>query len=178
MIYQFSDLESERTRLRKFIPSDLENVFIGLSHPEVIKYYGVSYDSLEATKEQMEWFSNLEKTETGIWWAICDKESGLFLGAGGLNDLSKTNKKAEIGFWLLPEHWGKGYMTETMPIILDYSFRVLGIHRIEGFVDTENSNCKRAMDRLDFTHEGTMRDSEFKNGEFISVDIYSKIHLP
>lgn len=171
----FPTLESERTILRQFTPSDLENVFRGLSHPDVIKYYGVSYDTLEATKEQMEWFSNLEKTETGIWWAICDKESGQFLGAGGLNDLSQEHKKAEIGFWLLPESWGKGYMTETMPIILNYSFDVIGLNRIEGFVDSQNKNCKRAIGRLNFNHEGTMQECEFKNGEFISTDIYSKI---
>ncbi|MEM9546949.1 MAG: GNAT family N-acetyltransferase [Bacteroidota bacterium] len=169
-------LESERTILRQFDASDLIHVFKGLSHPEVIKYYGVSFLTLEATKEQMEWFRDLERTETGIWWAICKESSGEFLGAGGLCELSKEHKKAEIGFWLLPEYWGKGYMSEVMPLILNYAFDVLHLHRIEGFVESENENCKRAMKRLNFTLEGTMRDSEIKNGQFISVDIYSKIN--
>ena len=170
----FPTLESERTILRQFVDSDLEDLYKGLSHPDIIKYYGISFDSLEATKEQMEWFRDLEKNETGIWWAVCDKVTGQFIGAGGLNDLNKEHKKAELGFWLLPENWGKGYMSETMPIILNHSFDVLGLHRIEGFVETENQNCKRAMAKLQFNHEGTMKDCEVKNGQFISVDIYSK----
>jgi len=174
MIKKASILESERVYLRQFRDSDIENVYKGLSHPEVIKYYGISFDCLEATKEQMTWFSDLEKNGTGIWWAVCSKADDKFLGAGGLNDLSKDNKKAEIGFWLLPESWGKGFMTETMPLIFNYAFNDMGLHRIEGFVETENYNCKKALAKLDFKLEGTMQDCEIKNGEFISLDIYSK----
>lgn len=172
---KFPVLESNRVLLRQINDTDLEQVFKGLSHPDIIKYYGISFDSLEATKEQMLWFAELEKNETGIWWAVCSKEDGKFLGAGGLNDLSKVHKKAEIGFWLLPENWGKGLMTETMPLILNYAFHTIGLHRIEGFVEPENTNCKKALEKLKFNLEGTMKDCEIKNGEFISIDIYSKI---
>ncbi len=172
---KFPTLESERVILRQFIDSDLENVFKGLSHPEIIKYYGISFDSIEATKEQMIWFADLEKNENGIWWAVCSQIDGRFLGAGGLNNLSKENKKAEIGFWLLPESWGKGIMTETIPLILNYAFKNIGLHRIEGFVETKNTNCKKALAKLKFNLEGTMQDCEIKNGEFISLDIYSKL---
>ena len=171
----FPILESKRVTLRQFVESDLENVFKGLSHPEIIQYYGISFDSLEATKEQMNWFSDLEKNGNGIWWAVCSKVDGKFLGAGGLNDLSKENKKAEIGFWLLKESWGKGFMTETMPLICNYAFEHIGLHRIEGFVETGNTNCKKALAKLKFNLEGTMKDCEVKNGNFISLDIYSKI---
>ncbi len=77
----FPILKSERVILRQFKDTDLENVFIGLSHPEIIKYYGISFDTLEATKEQMTWFADLEKTkqESGgqfaqmkmeVFWAL------------------------------------------------------------------------------------------------------------
>ncbi len=173
---KFPILESERVILRQFTDNDLENVFKGLSHPDIIKYYGISFKTLEATKEQMTWFADHEKNETGIWWAVCNKDDGTFMGAGGLNDLSKENKKAEIGFWLLPEHWGKGIMTETMPLIFNYAFTTIGLHRIEGFVETENIACKKALKKLQFNLEGTMQDCEIKNDAYISVDIYSKIN--
>ncbi|HXS58631.1 MAG TPA: GNAT family N-acetyltransferase, partial [Hanamia sp.] len=63
----FPLIKTGRLLLRRFVPDDLEKVYEGLSHPDVIKYYGVSYDSPEATKEQMKFFSDLEKDGTGIW---------------------------------------------------------------------------------------------------------------
>ena len=171
----FPSLESDRFTLRQFTHNDIENVFKGLSHPEVIKHYGVSYHSLEATKAQLTWFSNLEKSGSGIWWAICSKKDGTFVGAGGLHDISHENKKVEIGFWLLPENWGKGIMSETMPLIFNYAFNTIGLHRIEGFVDSRNTKCKKAVTKLGFKLEGTMVDCEIKNGQFISLDIYAKL---
>ena len=170
----FPVIKTDRLLLRQFVESDIENVFKGLSHPDIIKYYGVSYQTLEATKEQMKFFSNLEKNETGIWWAVCSIDNKIFYGAGGLNSLSKEHKKAEIGFWLISDFWGQGIMTDAMPLICNYDFDKLGLHRIEGIVETENTNCKKAMAKLDFQHEGTMRECEIKNGKFISLDIYSK----
>ncbi len=100
----------------------------------------------------------------------------MFTGQCGLNGLIKEHKKAEIGLWLLPEHWGQGIMMEAMPIICNYGFEKLGLHRIEGLVETENVNCKKAMAKLDFQHEGTLRDCEIKNGRFKSLDIYARIN--
>lgn len=175
MTTTFPIIKTERLLLRQFVDSDLENVFKGLSHPYIIKYYGVSYQTLEATKAQMVFFADLEKNETGIWWAVCSLDNNTFYGAGGLNSLSKEHKKAEIGFWLISDFWGMGIMKEAMPLICNYGFNELGLHRIEGIVETENQNCKKVMAKLDFNHEGTMRECEIKNGKFISLDIYAKL---
>ncbi len=164
-------IQTARFLLRPIVESDIEDIYKGLSNPLVIKHYGVSFDSLEATKAQMEWYAQA----TQYWWAICSMDNQVFYGAGGLNDLSEVHKKAEIGLWLLPKCWGKGIISEVMPCICSYGFEQLGLHRIEGFVESDNKNCKRAMAKLDFEHEGTMKDCEIKNGAYISVDIYAKI---
>ena len=175
MTTEFPIIKTKRLLLRQFVESDLESVFKGLSHPDIIKYYGVSYQTLEETKKQMTFFADLEKNETGIWWAVCSADNKTFYGAGGLNSLSKEHKKAEIGFWLISEFWGDGIMKEAMLLICNYGFNSLGLHRIEGLVETENKNCKKAMAKLDFQHEGTMKDCEIKNGAFISLDIFAKV---
>lgn len=123
----------------------------------------------------MQFFADLEKEGKVIWRAVCSFDNKTFYGSGGLNSLSKKYKKSEIGFWLLTEFWGQGIMTEVMPIICNYGFDNLGLHRIEGLVETDNFNCKNAMKKLDFTHEGTMTDWEIKNEKFISLDIYAKL---
>ena len=165
------ELKTEKILLRDIEGSDIDTVFRGLSNPDVIKHYGVSFDSLEETKEQMKWFADTKQK----WFAICSVDNNVFYGAGGLNDISKKHKKAEIGLWLLPEYWGKGIMKKVVPVICDYGFDKLELHRIEGFVDSENKNCKRAMSALDFEIEGTMRDCEIKNNKFVSIEVYSTI---
>ncbi len=64
-------------------------------------------------------------------------------------------------------------MKEVMPRICKYGFEKLGLHRIEGFVDSENKNCKKGLAKLDFKYEGTMEDCEIKDGKYLSLDIYA-----
>ena len=176
MTSKFPTIKTEKLLLRQFVDDDLEKVFHGLSHPDVIKYYGVCFDTLEATKIQMKFFADLEKNETGIWWAVFSADNHVFYGAVGLSNLLKEHRKAEIGFWLLPEYWGKSIMAEAVPLICNYGFDELGLHRIEAFVETENKNSKKALAKFGFRLEGTMIDCEIKNGKFISLDIYAKLN--
>lgn len=171
----FPEILTENLLLRQIVSSDLENIFAGLSHPDVIRYYGVSFATIKETKEQLNWYADLEKTGTGIWWAICTKSEGEFLGAAGFNNLSCENRKAEIGFWLMPRNWGKGVLTEVLPQILKYAFEVAKLHRVEAFVEEANTNCISLLNKMNFTKEGTMHDCEIKNDEFINLVIFAKL---
>lgn len=170
---EFPIIKTDRFLLRQFEESDLQNVFNGLSNPDVIKYYGISYDNLEAAKEQISWFAELEDNGTGIWWAICSPDNNIFYGAGGFNNLIEKYRKAEVGFWLLPEFWSQGIMSEVMPVICNYGFNKLNLHRIEAYVETENTSCIKVINKLGFRQEGVMVDCEIKNGKFVSLQIYA-----
>ncbi len=175
MVSDFPALETKRARLRQITQADIHNIYIGLSNPEVVKYYGVSFATVEAAEEQMLWFKELEKTGTGIWWAITSKQDNLFYGAAGFNNVSDKHKKAEIGFWLLPQFWGQGLMQEVFPVVCHYGFEKLNLHRIEGFVDSENKSCKKAIEKMNFLLEGTMKECEIKEGKYLNLDIYAKL---
>ena len=159
--------------LKEIEAKDIVHIHQGLSNPEITKYYDVHYSTLEETKEQMQWYSDLKKEGTGIWWGIYGTEDHQFRGACGFNGLEKIHKKAEIGLWLLQEYWGNGILREVMPILFEKGFRALQLNRIEGYVVSDNAKCKRALEKINFTYEGTMRECEIKNGKVISIDIYA-----
>ncbi len=163
-------ITTERLKLRPIMAKDINDVYRGLSHPKVISFYGVSFESLAATREQMQWYAQPQQ----LWWAVMSLDGTQFYGAGGLNDIDLKTGKAEIGFWLLPQHWGYGYMQEVLPLIANHGLNSLGLNRIEGFVDSDNINCKRAMAKLDFTHEKTLLAAEQKAGRSIDVEVYVK----
>ena len=173
----FPELRTARLHLRQITEADLEHIFKGLSHPEVIKYYGVNYSSPEETWEQLEWYAELERTHTGIWWAITLSQTKEFCGAIGYNNRGTEHRKAEIGFWLLPEYWKKGIVREAMEPVLEYGFQELNLHRIEAFVEEDNISSKKALQKMHFQQEGIMRDSEIKNGNFISVAVFSRLNI-
>lgn len=166
-------IKTENLLLRPINESDIPSILRGLSNPEVIQYYGVSFFSLEEVKVQMDWYARIEREETGRWWAIADPADEHFYGAIGIHDIHPQHRKAEIGFWLLPAYWGKGYIIEAATRIIKLSFDDLDLHRIYAFVESENHSSKKVLLKLGFVYEGTMKECEIKDGKWIDLEIYA-----
>lgn len=159
-------------RLRRIRPDDIAQIYAGLSHPQVIAHYGVSYASLAATGEQMRWYEQLLEDYTGIWWALADDDDVL-VGACGFNDRNHQHRRVEMGYWLLPQYWQRGLMAQALPPILRYAFQIMGVHRIHLDIELENIASWRLAEKLGFSRDGTLRDVELKDGRYLSLYQYS-----
>ena len=64
-------------------------------------------------------------------------------------------------------------MREALPMVLNYGFESLGLHRIEATVESENEKSKNVLKAMGFRWEGCMKDYEWKNGHPIDLEIYA-----
>ena len=159
--------------LEPIVRDDQPFVFKGLSDPAVIKFYGVSYDSLEATAEQMDFYENLVKEERGAAWKIVDGLNQQPVGVLAGYDYQPQHEKMEIGFWLLPEYQGKGILKTVLPVFLQQLQTLFKLHRLEATVESENLASCRLLEKTGFVQEGLLRECEIKNGKRISLFVYS-----
>ncbi len=170
----FREIRTERLLLRQIRDADKPRVFEGLSRQEMIKYYGVSYKTLEETESQMEWYRRLWEENTGIWWAIT--LSGYpddMIGAVGMYSWNHLHHNAEMGFWILPENQRKGFMKESGTAVLAYLFQNTNIHRVYALVEPENQPSLTLLETLGFTREGRQREVEWKEGRYIDLIWFS-----
>ena len=173
LIADFPEFFLPRCTLRRIHPRDVDAIFAGLSDPQVIAHYGVSYASLEAAEEQMRWYDALLEERWGIWWGIALPGRDELVGACGFNDWSHADRRLDIGYWLMPEYWGQGLMQACLPAILRFALSSLGVHRIHADVEPENPASAGLLERLGFVFEGTLRELEYKDERFLSLHQYS-----
>jgi [ribosomal protein S5]-alanine N-acetyltransferase len=173
---RFPELRTPRFLLRRIAPADAEAVFLGLSDPKVIQHYGVSYQTPEEARFQMRWFEDLLAQGTGIWWAICEPSSpSTLIGATGLNDVCAKHLRGELGYWLLPDHWGRGAARECVAAVLGHAFGVMKLHRVAAEVDIDNHRSIALLARLGFQFEGIRRGCELKDGRYLDLRVYSRL---
>jgi len=172
----FPLLKTERLLLREILQTDIESVFKGLSDPEVIKHFGVSFLTLEAAQVQMDWYANMIKDDTGRCWAICSPDDRIFYGVCTLNFWKKEHRKAETGYWIFPEYWGNGFVPEAMLAVFDYGFRAMNLHRISAEVEDNNPASLSVLKKMGFVYEGTLKECEIKDGRFINLDLYALLN--
>jgi len=123
------------------------------------------------------WISkNLDKWEqkTGFTWAITLKEDPCqVIGAISLGGVDLVHSRAELGYWLGVDYWGRGIMTEAGNAVLAYSFEEIGLNKVWSQHYAKNPASGRVMQKLGMQLEGTMRQHIQKNGVFHDLIIYS-----
>lgn len=98
--------------------------------------------------------------------------------AGSINLHHRTGgtiSGAEIGYWLGKEFVGKGIMTRATKAITDYAFANWDVNRVYLGIATNNPRSYAIAERLGFTLEGTLRQNEKINGEWVNLRLYTML---
>lgn len=170
----FPKLTTQRLVLRGPMEKDMQPMFDIHTDPDVMRYYGVKpYDTLDKSKKHLDWLTKLHREEIGLRWIITLKDEDTYIGDVGFYDWEKKHSRAEIGYILGKQYWGKGIMTEAIKVALDYGFNEMNLNRIQALIDPRNDASKRVAEKHGFQYEGTFRDYEYEYGGFIDLNMYS-----
>ena len=81
-----------------------------------------------------------------------------------------------VGYVLDKAHNGKGYMTETIRLIVNYAFTELKLHRLEAGVKPDNLGSIRVLEKSGFRQEGIARKNIKINGQWADHQILAIIN--
>jgi len=108
--------------------------------------------------------------DEGYWLGIWSGDE--LVGSIGYLYFDQENKKTEIGYWLGKEYEGKGFITKSIEVLINYAFDELKFNKIEIGVATDNIKSRAIPEKLGFKREGELRDYEYINGRFLDRIIY------
>ena len=94
------------------------------------------------------------------------------VGTGGFNQFNHELDKAELGYWVAPEHHQQGYGSAAVELLIEYGFAERNFHRIEAKVFDFNTASQNLLESVGFTKEGVHRDAYYANGSYQDVHWY------
>jgi [ribosomal protein S5]-alanine N-acetyltransferase len=161
---EFPILKNEEIILKQLTHEYINEVFNHFSQDEVNKYTGNdSTKTIDEAKSIIDWGANLFPNNVGILWGIFRKTDNVFMGELNYvkratdNNLSKAFR-AEIGYDLTPEYWGKGYVSAAIKLGNEFVFNEMGINRIEALSHPLNIRSHNTLERNRFTREGILKE--------------------
>ncbi len=141
-------LETERLVLRSVVPSDASNLHLLYSDPEVMRFLPPGPPvTLEQAQQRVERRMKMEAELGYAPFIILKKDSGEFIGSGGVQPVKDTTD-VEIAYHFLPSAWGKGYATEAAVAILDFGFRTVGLREIVAVAYPDNTASWRVLEKI------------------------------
>jgi len=138
-------MDTERLRLRRFLPEDLDQYCRIMGQDEVSRQLprGRGLTREETTGVMEHWADSWESKGFGAW-AVVTKDNDTLIGHCGLNTVSEINQ-VEVLYALGEEHWGKGYATEAARASVDWGFQRLKLGEIIGLARTDNLASQKVL---------------------------------
>ncbi|MBL7996050.1 GNAT family N-acetyltransferase [bacterium] len=172
----FPLLSTVRLDLRQVRLDDAYSLFGLRSDPRVMKFMDKPLmQSVDEALEAIQKIENAVAANESITWAISLKNEANMIGTIGFWKIIKEHHRAEIGYLLHPDHWGKGLMQEAIVPILNYGFSIMRLHSVEANVNTGNAVSIRFLEKNGFVREAFFKENYYFNGQFLDSYIYSKL---
>lgn len=170
----FPGLETERLILRQITARDAGTVFRLFSNQKVSRYLDFpSLETMDEARKIVDWCDMIWREGSGMRWGIAEKAHEELIGTCGFHNRAQRDFRADIGYDLLPEHWGRGLMREALSKMIQYAFDEMALHRLQAMVHPKNVRSRALLERLGFTKEGTLREWRFYRGQFWDEMCYS-----
>lgn len=140
------ELVTERLILRPWKISEAEIMYEYAKDPRVGPPAGwAPHESVEESREIIESVFSVPDT-----FAVCLKETGLPIGALGIEHEGYPDDEAEVGYWLGVPHWGKGLIPEAVREIQRYVFEEKGIETLWCAYFDGNTKSARVQEKCGF----------------------------
>ncbi|MFC5703245.1 GNAT family N-acetyltransferase [Cohnella faecalis] len=152
----FPELETGRLRLSILTLNDSAAVYKHFSDENVTRFMDIDpCKDIQEAKEIIQYHID----DTGSRWGIFSKVDSQFVGTCGFHCwVQGEQPRAEIGFDLAKEHWGKGLMQEALHPVIEVGFNQMGLEIIEATVEQGNDRSINLLRKLKFEKETELRD--------------------
>jgi ribosomal-protein-alanine N-acetyltransferase len=169
----FKELQTDRLFLKNISSDDRDFIFTVFSNDDVNRYL---YDAepltdISGADDIINFYLEPEPRNQHRW-VIIRKADNAKMGTCGFHCWDKNNAKTEIGYDLLKEYWGNGYMQEAISEIINFAECVMSIKQIDANIFVDNIKSIKLLEKFGFILTGT------KNYMFMGMEyphgIYSK----
>ena len=161
-----------RLMFREFQKQDFDLFYSVFSNEQVMQYalrdrYGSREALLPYFLEVLE-NNKADEGRKAYEYAVFLACGGEFIGFADIDVYARNayGGCAEIGYFILPGFWGRGYAAEIAGALLGICFGPLALHRVFACCNANNHRSERIMQKIGMQKEGEFPKARFKHGQW------------
>ncbi len=153
-------VETERLILREWKHEDLDPYAEFVADEEAMRFLGGEALDRQGAWRQIAAFVGHWAMRGHGFWAVEEKATGEFVGRVGVWE-PEGWPQTEVGWSILPRHWGKGFATEAGRAAAQWGFDTLGLDEIVSLIDKDNVASIAIAKKLGETPSGNWKIGPF-----------------
>jgi ribosomal-protein-alanine N-acetyltransferase len=148
-------------------------LFAVFSDPRVMRYWSTPpWTGMHQAEAFIERSHEALQQGDALRLGLERRSDGVLIGQCTLFSFSPSSRRAEIGYSMVADAWGQGFMREALSALLDHGFATLNLNRVEADIDPRNTASARSLERLGFTREGLLRERWIVGDEVSDTALY------
>ena len=177
---EVTTLSDGRVVLRKPDLLDVDEIYAGVRDSQAEIGQWMSWARPDYSREDAaDWLARTWlawRAGTVFEFMVTHPEDGRLLGLCGLNQISREDGTANLGYWMRTDEAGNGYCTAAARLLARFGFEQVGLRRIRLFHDVDNIGSQRVAEKIGFVREGVRRrHSRQLDGRLADTVLYSLI---
>lgn len=113
------------------------------------------------------------KSDKAYEFRVFKKSDGSYIGGVIIKTILRRNFQwAEVGYWLLNQHWGNGYGNEMVKGVIDIAFNELYFHRLEAHINLDNAASQKTAEMAGMKFECIRKGFIFESDTWTDNMIY------
>ena len=111
-------------------------------------------------------FNSLKAVNFAIQYKNNPEGVNRLVGIISLKNTDYDNKKANLGYWIGELYWGNGIATESVALVINYAFSVLGLKELCAYVYSENKASIRVLEKNGMTKKEQVNEYNRMSGRY------------
>lgn len=167
-------IETERLKLRRLEMADAPDMFEYASEPAVSRFMPwQAHQTTDDTAEFIDFILKGYANNSKLTWAIELKSENRMIGTIDFVSWLQKRQRAEIGYTLSHNYWGRGLMHEAAEALIDFGFKEMDLIKVEAPIMLDNKQSQRVAEKLGMIREGVSRKHMIIKGEYVDLAMYA-----
>ncbi|MBK0378326.1 GNAT family N-acetyltransferase [Mucilaginibacter segetis] len=170
--HPFPELQTERLVLRQLQDNDASEILRLRTDEQVNKYiYRPKAKGIDDAHNFIQRITENTNNNISAFWVLTSKHRPGFIGTILFWNIDNEKETAEIGYELLPEYQGKGFMLEAARSVIAYGFNNIKFKAIEACTHAQNDASIKLLGKLGFKHLPDSKPEENEAVFILNADI-------
>ena len=166
-------LTARGVTLRDLRPDDAPSLSTMLSGDEVARFLSPPPTTAAGVERFIDWALRERASGNYVCFAVVPDGMSAAVGLFQIRSLEPAFSSAEWGFAIASPFWGTGAFAAGAELVLEFSFDVMGVHRLEARAATGNGRGNGALRKLGAVQEGFLRRSFLRDGQYHDQFLWS-----
>ncbi len=154
-------IETDRLKLRPFTLLDAGSMYTNwINDPAVQAEYGEPvYGSISSIEGLLQKWISAYRKDDFYRWAVTLKDRETCIGQIAFCHVDCEHHQAELEYCIGQAYQNKGYVTEALTAVIQFTFARTGLHRLQAYHRGRNAVSGRVLQKAQMKYEGTLKES-------------------